>query len=212
MVRSHALRSWLEEVRAWKPARVVSGGMLLLGTVVAAACENNESGGRSPQESPPSEMTRLAGTACEDRDDAGSDNVVVYLEDGRIRPDSVAVTAGREVRLLVCNGGAEPYELQIGRTPTESTFADGFFDGVTITEMRGGVMATEEPGSAPESPLTPAPSGAPHAHAQLFVYVRPGEAALLRFVPPSGKRGTWRMGCFLEDHFEQGMRGTFVVR
>ena len=157
-------------------------------------------------------MTRLAATACDDPDDPNSDNVVLYLEDDRIRPDSVAVTAGREVRLLVCNRGDEPYELQVGRAPTESAFGNGFFDGVTITEMRGGVMATEEPGSAPESPLTDAPPGAPHAHAQLSAYVRPGEAALLRFVPPPAKRGTWQMGCFLEEHFEDGMRGTFVVR
>ena len=196
----------------WPVTQVVPGAILLLVAVVASACGDDRGQPGTHQRSPPSEMNRLGDAACDESDPTNTGDVVVYLQGGRIRPDSVVVTAGREVRLLVCNGGSEPYELQIGRTPTESTFADGFFDGVTITEMRGGVIATEEPGRSPEAPSTPAPAGAPHAHAQLSVYVRPGEAALLRFVPPPAKRGTWQMGCFLDDHFEEGMRGTFIVR
>lgn len=176
-------------------------------SIVAVGC-----GTEDRREPPPSETARLAESACQNGGGSGSEEVItIYLEDGHLRPDTVRVRAGREVEILVCNSGEEGHELQVGRQPTQSTFVDGFFDGVTITDMQGGVIAAEEPGRAPESPRTPAPPGTPHGHSQLSVFLRPGQATALSFVPPPSKRGTWQMGCFLDDHYEEGMRGVFVV-
>lgn len=169
--------------------------------LLVAGCEGNE------------RRTESASTdgRCDPAAPAPAGLLIIRLDDEQMVPDTVRLQAGQPVQLLVCNTGEHQRELLVGRGLGASGFAESFFRGVTVTEMEGGVLASESPARSPESPLTAAPADAPHAHANVAFLLHPGASAFIRFVPPPEKSGRWQMGSFRAQRYGAGTRGTWIV-
>ena len=170
-------------------------------TMLLVGCDEQARGGAPAAGAP----------RCDPAKVVPENTVVVRLEEERIVPDTVHLQAGRAVELLVCNTGKHARELLIGRGQAGRDFAEPFFQGVTVTEMQGGVIAAEWPARSPESPLTAAPADAPHAHPHLAFLLQPEQSASLRFAPPAAKRGTWEMRSFRGQQYERSSRGIWIV-
>ena len=109
----------------------------------------------------------------------------------RFTPDSLQVSAGETVRLVVRNEGRLPHELVLG----------------SDADIRAHAQAMKE-GHAHNHG-----SGSPHgggAGSAMALEVPPGQSRdwVLRFT----QAGQWQMACLVPGHYEAGMRGALTVK
>jgi uncharacterized cupredoxin-like copper-binding protein len=100
----------------------------------------------------------------------------------RFTPDSLQVSAGETVRLIVRNEGRLPHELVLGSEADIRAHAQAMKEGQVHKHGAGGAMALEVP---------------------------PGQSRewVLRFT----QAGQWQMACLVPGHYEAGMRGALTV-
>jgi hypothetical protein len=113
---------------------------------------------------------------------------------------------GDTVRLTITNTADRPLEFFIGRGVGRASFDTSFFAGITMTSMEGPVIASERP-----TGQGPARDSGTMRHPHVYFFLRPAESAAATFVVPPDRRGVWEMGCFLEGHYQEGMRGVVLV-
>lgn len=130
----------------------------------------------------------------------------VELTPGAIDPDTLRWRIDDTVRLAVTNRSDQPLEFFIGRGAGQTSFDTSFFAGVPMTSMEGPVIAAERP-----TGRGPARDSTTMRHPHVYFFLRPDESARATFVVPSDRRGIWEMGCFLDGHYQEGMRGVVVV-
>jgi uncharacterized cupredoxin-like copper-binding protein len=159
------------------------------------------------------------------------------LEGMKFVPETVVLTAGQRVRIILENRGEKAHEFMVGRNVIRT--ADGaangfevdFFEGVEVksqlgegamlmidgeTVMMGGMddqgmgegeMAMGEEGEHGEDEHG-------MGHMGFMVMSEPASGrTVLEFTVPASAVGEWEMGCFEDDgaHYDDGMRGTLIV-
>lgn len=170
---------------------------IVLAIAAAAACgdppREAASGGRAPAEAAQQEPVSV-------RSD-------VELTAGAIQPDTLRWRVGDTVRLAITNTADQPLEFFIGRGVGRTSFDTSFFAGIPMTSMEGPVIAAERPtGRGPARD-----PGGTMRHPQVYFFLRPEESGAATFVVPPDRRGIWEMGCFLQGHYQEGMRGVVLV-
>jgi plastocyanin len=168
-------------------------------------------------------------------DASGSLNLVQEdSEEGmNFSPDTITLTAGQHVRIMVENHGMKNHEFMIGRNVmyTEAGAPNGFevdfFEGiedqvqVTLGEstslmidgetvMMGGMGEGSEEGMHDMEGMEE--EGMMHMGWMLESPMGSG-MTVIEFTVPEGRVGEWEMGCFEDDgaHYDDGMRGTVIV-
>ncbi len=174
-------------------------------------------------------------------DESGQLVILQIDEEGgmRFEPESVVLTAGQKVRIVLENRGSKNHEFMVGRKVIR--MADGapdgfevdFFDGIEDlvdvslgegamlmidgeTVMMGGEMGMSEGGEMAmgEGEAMEEDAGGGMDHMGFMVMNNAGsERTVLEFTVPESAVGEWEMACFQDDgtHYDDGMRGKLVV-
>ncbi len=157
-------------------------------------------------------------------DASGALNIVQEdSEEGmNFAPDTIVLTAGQKVRLVIENQGAKNHEFMIGRNVmyAESGAPDGFEEDFfmaiadqinaqpsmgAMVMMNGELMSGMDMGMG-DSDM------ADHMGWMLMSPTGTGPSTI-EFTVPENAVGEWEMGCFEDDgtHYDDGMRGKVIV-
>ncbi|MDQ7842276.1 MAG: cupredoxin domain-containing protein [Armatimonadota bacterium] len=130
---------------------------------------------------------------------AKAQKLTITLREMSFTPARVTLQAGTKTQITLLNKGKVKHEFMVYDTPAgkmdESEMhawaeEHSYFKGVEV-EVEGGGIAVEGE--------------------EIFeVEVGPGRSAELTFTPR--RTGTFEMGCMVEGHYEQGMKGVVVVK
>ena len=136
-------------------------------------------------------------------------------------PDTIVLTAGQKVRLVIENSGAKNHEFMIGRTVmyNEAGAPDGFEEDFfmaisdqvnTEPAMGAMVMMNGETVSGMDMGM-----GSEMGDHMGWMLVSPSGSgqSVIEFTVPEDAAGEWEMGCFEDNgaHYDDGMRGKVIV-
>ena len=179
--------------------------LLLVLVLLAAAC-----GATAPQGNRPDSSGTLT-IIQEDTEGGGMS----------FSPDTIVLTAGQRVRLIVENKGEKNHEFMIGRTVifNEAGEPDGFeedffspiADQVNLELGMGAMLIMD--GQVMEG-MDMSGGGMEDMHMGWMVMNNVGSGqSVIEFTVPESAVGEWEMGCFQDkgSHYDDGMRGKVVV-
>lgn len=156
-------------------------------------------------------------------------------------PDSIVLTAGQKVRIILENHGEKDHEFMVGRDVVytadgapngfEVDFFEGIEDLVEVNVGEGamlmidgetvqmGGMGMEDEGMGDEMAMGEeehTEEGDEHMEDHLgwmVMNAAGSEQTIIEFTVPADRVGEWEMGCFEDDgtHYDDGMRGTLTV-
>ncbi len=134
-------------------------------------------------------------------------------------PDTIVLTAGQKVRLVIENNGAKDHEFMIGRNlmyndaGAPDGFEEDFFMAMAdqinaqpamgaMVMMNGEVMGGMDMGEEMSD----------HMGWMLVSPTGSGQS-VIEFTVPEDVVGEWEMGCFEDDgtHYDDGMHGKVIV-
>ena len=129
---------------------------------------------------------------------AAGQNGTITMRDFRYTPDRITVQAGIPVVLTLTNKGKVAHEFMVYDRPKPmslemlQTWAErtSYFHGLTVDASGGKAIRA--------------------AGDLARLRVAAGKTATLKFTPV--RKGTFEMACLIEDHYQAGQRGVFVVR
>lgn len=127
--------------------------------------------------------------------------VTITMRDFSYSPSRVTLTAGVPAELTLINKGKVAHEFMIYDTPKSMGMMGGeqghewvektnYFHMVPVTSTGGKVRR--------------------HQGDFMELAVPAGKSATLRFTPV--KKGTFEMGCMIENHYEAGQHGVLIVK
>lgn len=136
-------------------------------------------------------------------------------------PDTIVLTAGQKVRLVIENSGAKNHEFMIGRTVmyAESGAPDGFEEdffmtiaGQVNTQPAMGAMVMMNGETISGMDMGMGEDMGDHMGWMLVSPTGSGQS-VIEFTVPEDAVGEWEMGCFEDNgaHYDDGMRGTVIV-
>lgn len=156
-------------------------------------------------------------------DSSGTLNIVQEDAEGgnmNFSPDTIVLTAGQRVRMVIENKGQKNHEFMIGRTVTFNEagepdgFEEDFFSPIAdqvdvqlgmgaMVVMNGQVMQGMDMGGM----------GEVHAQGWMVMNNVGSGQTVIEFTVPESAVGEWEMGCFQDKgaHYDDGMRGKVVV-
>lgn len=148
-------------------------------------------------------LLALAFLSCQ-RQPAGPRAIRIELKEYSFTPAAISLPAGQAVQIELMNKGQIKHEFMIGRGGVHEEegkphgYIEDFFEhGKVPVEVSGERYEMGSPEEIEEEGW--------------HVEIEPGGRAVLRFTVPEGKVGDWEMGCFVEGHYEAGMRGKVAV-
>ncbi|MBY0493869.1 MAG: cupredoxin domain-containing protein [Cyanobacteria bacterium] len=146
--------------------------------------------------------------------------IEVQMNEYSFAPEPLRIPAGRPVTLVIRNRGKIPHEFMAGREPHQGAFEQDLFADVQVGIQKQAAASGRSAGASSTRPKEEAGHGAEHAaggghggakpHGTM-VEAEAGDTYLMTFTLPVTRRGEWMSGCFLEKHFEKGMRGKVIV-
>lgn len=156
-------------------------------------------------------------------DSSGTLTIVQEDSEGGMNfsPDTIVLTAGQRVRLIIENKGQKNHEFMIGRTVAYNSagepegFEEDFFAPISdqvnvnlgmgaMVVMDGQVMQGMDMGGGMENI---------HAQGWMVMSNTGSGQTVIEFTVPESAVGEWEMGCFQDKgaHYDDGMRGKVVV-
>lgn len=185
--------------------RLTLVSLLAVLSLVMAACS-----GGGPQGSRPDS----SGTLNIAQEDTGGGSM-------NFSPDTIVLTAGQRVRMIVENKGEKNHEFMIGRTVTfnEAGEPDGFeedffgpiADQVSVEPGMGAMLVMD--GQVMQGmDMSGGSMEDMHPGWMLMSNIGSGQS-VIEFTVPESAVGEWEMGCFQDKgaHYDDGMRGKVVV-
>lgn len=125
--------------------------------------------------------------------------ITITLREMSFTPAKVTVQAGTPVEIKLVNSGKVKHEFMVYTTPKagmagkeleEWAEDNSYLKGLEVKVEGGGIEVVGK---------------------DIFeVEVAPGKSAEVTFTPK--KTGTFEIGCHVEGHYEQGMKGVLVVK
>jgi|DewCreStandDraft_2_1066082.scaffolds.fasta_scaffold01020_24 uncharacterized cupredoxin-like copper-binding protein len=131
---------------------------------------------------------------------AGPKTQKVTLELGEyyFRPKQITLTAGVPAEITLVNRGKVTHEFMVYAPPKPGMGRDELHEWAEEQSYFKTLMTKVETEGAEVEGMI------------IEVEVKAGRKAEVKFTPQ--KRGTFEVGCLLPDHYEQGMKGTMVVK
>ncbi len=132
---------------------------------------------------------------------AAVQKVTLTMGEYFFRPSTVTLQAGGPVEITLPNKGKIKHEFMVYQIPKAGlsekqahAWAEktSYFKGLDVTVEGKGVEAERE------------------AKDLIEVEVARGGIAVVKFTPK--KTGKFEIGCFIEGHYEAGMKGTLIVK
>lgn len=145
----------------------------------------------------------------------GDGQVTIVMDEFSFTAPRINVDAGATIRLTLVNEGSVDHELMIGRGPQA---AGGYGDDLlaVMLPVEGdstvAMAAQDETHDDDEGMATETHDDEGMDHAGAHVTVEPGQRIELLLTVPADANGEWELGCFIEGHYEGGMKGRFTVR
>lgn len=133
---------------------------------------------------------------------ASPQKVTITMRDFSYSPSTITLQSGVPAEITLINRGKVAHEFMIYDRPKSMSMMMGgdsghewvektnYFHKVNVT-VTGGRMRR-------------------HAGDFMELTVAVGKSATLRFTPT--KKGTFEMGCMIQDHYEAGQHGTVIVK
>lgn len=129
---------------------------------------------------------------------AAAQTVTLTMRDFSYTPDRITVQGGIPVVLTLNNKGKVPHVFAVYDQPKSASIAllrawaerTNYFHGLTV-ETSGGRVTR---------------AGTDFVEMKVLA----GKTATLRFTPV--KKGTFEMGCIIDDHYQAGQHGVLIVK
>ena len=162
----------------------------------------------------------------------GDGEFTLVMNEFGFEPSMITVDAGSTVIVTLLNQGSIEHELMIGRSVMAAGgYANDLFAMMTASDDTSRVIVSalsdgEHESDTPDGHSDEAPVADDHDdadtgdhdegdgmdHGGAHITVEPGTSTEIVLVIPIDAEGQWELGCFIEGHYEAGMKGTFTVR
>lgn len=117
----------------------------------------------------------------------------LVMQNFAFTPNVLMLRPGEKVTLRFKNGDPIEHEFMAGREPSPGRgYGQDLFNGVET------------------APRSTAEHGMGHGGELVALRVAAGQTATMTFVVPS-KAGSYEFGCFVEGHYEAGMKGALTI-
>ena len=125
--------------------------------------------------------------------------VTLVMDEMSFTPSRVSLQAGLKAEIILTNKGRVKHEFMVYELPKKSLSAEERHKWAVATSYFKGLVVKVEGG------------GIEVEGRDIFeVEVGRGKSAEVRFMPV--KKGTFEIGCLIEGHYEEGMKGTLTVK